>query len=130
MIIGMPNVHNHITDRFTSEIFYSVLHKHALSRKTRRNIGAVWHRLVLAYIKRAQNRGLGRAVAFAMIDGIDQHRNPEHIGQQDELLPARAALLANAGQEIDGVTLLVKGEIGFADELVQRSNQFLHEKFD
>ena len=76
MIIGMPNVHRRTTERFTPEIGDPALHKHPLSRNTSGNIGAVRHRLVLADIKRAQNRGLGRAVAFAMIDGIDQHRNP------------------------------------------------------
>src|SRR5437868_2752165 len=130
MIIGMPNVHRRTTERFSPEIGDSALHKHPLSRNTSGNIGTVRHRLVLADIKWAQYRGLGRAVAFAMIDRIDQHRNPEHVGQQDKLLPARAALLANAGQEIDRITPLVKGEIGFADEVVQRPDQFLHEEFD
>ena len=79
------------------------------------------HRLVLADIERPEHRGLGGAVALAMVDRIDQHRDPEHVGQQDELLPARRAFLAGPGQEIDRLLPFLEGEIGLADVVVQRA---------
>ena len=81
-----------------------------------RDIGAVRHRLVLADIERAEHGGLGGAVALAMVHRIDQHRNPEHVRQQDEFLPGRRAFLADAGQKIDRIAPFVEGEIGLADD--------------
>jgi hypothetical protein len=65
-----------------------------------------------------------------VVDGIDQHRNPEHVRQQDELLPARGAFLADAGQEIDRVFPFAEGKVGPANIVVQRLYQFFHQKLD
>ena len=85
---------------------------------------------MLTDIERAKHGGLGGAIALAMVHRIDQHGNPEHIRQQDEFLPARGAFLPGAGQKLDRVTPLVEGEIGLADEIVQRLNQFFHQEFN
>jgi len=90
----------------------------------------VRHRPVFADIERAEHRGLGGAIALAMVHRIDQHGDPEHVRQQDELLPGRRAFLAGTGQEIDRVTPFVEAEIGLAHEVVQRFHQFLQQKFD
>src|SRR4051812_20984987 len=126
----MPDIDRHACQRFTIEVGHSALYEHPLSGKLPGNIRAVRHRLVLANVKRPKHRGLGGALAVAMIDGIDQHGNAEHVRQQNEFLPARAALLADAGQEIDRVTPFVESEIRLADEVMQRPDQFLHQEFD
>src|ERR1700727_3048750 len=88
------------------------------------------HRLVFADIERPKHGGLRRAFALPVIDGVHQHRDTEHVGKQDELLPGSRAFLADAGEEIDRIFPFAEGEIGFADELVQRLGQFLHQEFD
>ena len=85
--------------------------------------------LVLADIERAEHRGLGGALALPVVDGIDQHRNAEHVGEQDELLPDRGALLTGPGQIVDRIFPLLEGEIGPADIIVQRFHQFLQQEF-
>ncbi len=87
------------------------------------------HLLVLADIERTEHGGLRRALAFPVVHGIDQHRHAHDVGQQDEFLPDRGALLSGAGQEIDRVLPLLEGEIGLAHEVVQRLHQFLQQEF-
>jgi len=64
-----------------------------------------------------------------VIDGIDQHRHPEHVGEQDELLADWRTLLAGPGQKIDRIFPFLEGEVGSADVLVQRFHQFLKQEF-
>ena len=130
VIVGVPDVDRHARQRLALEIGDAALHEHPLARQLGRDVGAVRHRLVLADIERAEHGGLGGAIALAVVDRIDQHRNPEHVRQQDELLPGRGAFLADAGQKIDRITPFVEGEIGLADEIVQRLHQFFHQEFD
>jgi len=85
---------------------------------------------VLPDIERAEHGRLGGAIALAMVDRIDQHRNPEYVRQQDELLPGRAAFLPDPGQKIDRMSPFVEAEIGLADEIVQRLHQLFHQEFD
>ena len=88
------------------------------------------HRLVFADIERAEHGGLGGAVALAVVHRVDQHRDPEHVGQKDELLPGRRAFLADAGQEFDRIVPFVEAEIGLADEIVQRLYELFHQELD
>ena len=87
------------------------------------------HLLVLADIERAEYGGLGGALALPVVHGVDQHRDTEHVGEQDEFLADRRALLAGAGQEIDRIFPLFEREVGLADVLVQRLHQFLQQEF-
>ncbi len=130
VVVGVPDVHRHPRQRSALEVGDTALHEHALARQLGRDVGAVRHRLVLADIERAEHGRLGGAIALAMVDRIDQHRNPEYVRQQDELLPGRAAFLPDAGQKIDRIPPFVEAEIGLADEIVQRLHQFFHQEFD
>src|ERR1700730_8559363 len=126
----MPDVDRDASQRLTLEVRHAALHEHPLARLIGRDIGAVRHLLVFADIERTKHGGLGRAVTLAMVHRIDQHRNPEHVRQQDELLPCVGACLADAGQEIDGVAPLVEGEVGLAHIVVQRLHELFHQEFD
>ncbi len=87
------------------------------------------HLFVLADIERAEHRGLGRAVALAMVHGVDQHRHAHHVGQKNEFLPDRRALLTRAGEEVDRVFPLLKGKIGLAHIIVKRFDELLQQEF-
>ena len=125
----MPDVDRHIRQRLALEVGDAALHEHPLARQIGRDIGAMRRHLVLADIERAEHRGLGGALALPVVDGIDQHRHAEHVGEQDEFLTDRGALLAGAGQEIDRIFPLLEGEIGLADIVVERLHQFLQQEF-
>jgi hypothetical protein len=125
----VPNVHRHACQRLAREVGDAALHEHPLARQRGRDIGAMRRHLVLADIERAEHRGLGGALALPVVDGIDQHRHAEHIGEQDELLPDRSALLTGPGQEIDRIFPFLESKIGPADIVVQRFHQFLQQEF-
>src|SRR5438445_10746699 len=95
----MPDVDRNARERLARKIGDPALHEHPLAGKICRDIGSMRHLLVFADIERTEYGGLGRAFALAMVDRIDQHRNPEHVREQDELLAGRRAFLADAGQD-------------------------------
>jgi hypothetical protein len=61
-----------------------------------------------------------------MIDGVDQHRHAERVGQEDELLTCRCAGLPGAGQEVDGALPLIERELNVAHESVQVLDKARH----
>jgi hypothetical protein len=54
-----------------------------------------------------------------MVQRDGQHRQPERIRQQDELLPLAVALLAGSGQELDAAHPLGFSQLHLAREIVQ-----------
>ncbi|AJC61594.1 hypothetical protein GZL_09071 [Streptomyces sp. 769] len=71
----------------------------------------------LGHVEGAQDRALG-AVCVA-VDGLDQHRHPEYVGEQHELLPAVVTHPADGGEEGDG-----------ALPLGHRRPQLLHQRME
>ncbi len=125
----MPDIDGDARQRLASKIRNTALHEHPLAGKLCRDVGAVRRHLVLADIERAEHGSLGGAFPLAVIDRIDQHRHPEHVGQQNELLADRRAFLAGAGEEVDRVFPFLEGEIGLLDIGVQRFYEFLQQEF-
>jgi hypothetical protein len=58
-----------------------------------------------------------------VVDGLHQHRDAEHVGEQDELLPRAVALVAGGGEKRDRLRPLALGELDILDERVQVPNQ-------
>ena len=75
----MPDVDRNIGERLAVEVGDATLHEHPLAGQIGRDVGAVRHDLVFADIERAEHGGLGGALAFPVVDGVDQHRDPEHV---------------------------------------------------
>ena len=65
-----------------------------------------------------------------MIDGIDQHRNAQRIGQQDELLPRCTAHLTGAGQEVDGMLPFGLCRLDITHEIVKMADQAFADFFN
>ncbi|MNE82114.1 hypothetical protein D3C80_1788110 [compost metagenome] len=62
-----------------------------------------------------------------MIDGVDQHRQADHIGKQDEFLTHQPiALLPGLGEEADAFEPFGFGQLHLAGEGVQVADQALH----
>lgn len=80
-------------------------------------------------IEGGQQGGLGSAIVGAVIDGVHQDADPERVGQQDELLAAVVAHLADACEELDGLQPLRLSGLHLADEGVQVADQTRDDRF-
>src|SRR5437868_1588352 len=49
-------------------------------------------------VERAEHRRLGRPRRLAVVDRVDQHRDAERVGEEDELLALVVGLLAGLGE--------------------------------
>ena len=58
-----------------------------------------------------------------MVDRVDEHRDAENVGEQNEFLPHVRAFLAGARQEVDRPLPFGKGEIDVAHEAVEMAHQ-------
>ncbi|MCY1308422.1 hypothetical protein D9M70_584290 [compost metagenome] len=63
-----------------------------------------------------------------MVDRVDQHRQADHVGQQDELLAYQSvAFLPGLGEEADSLEPFGLGQLHLAGESVQVTHQALHQ---
>jgi hypothetical protein len=77
----------------------------------------------LHHVERAEHGRLGRDAELPVRDRLDQHRQPEDVGQQDELLPLVVGLLPHPGQEVDRLLPLRDRQLNVAGERVQVPHQ-------
>ncbi len=73
----------------------------------------------LHHVERAEHRRLGRDAELPVGDRLDQHRQPEDVRQQDELLPLVVALVPGPGEEVDRRLPLGDRQLDVAGERVQ-----------
>jgi hypothetical protein len=78
-------------------------------------------------MKWALHRRRGRRAEGAVIDGIHQHADAEHVGCQDELLALGIADLADAGEPVDGGKPFLRGGFDIAHETVKMLHQRHHD---
>jgi len=64
-----------------------------------------------------------------VIDAVDEERETNDIGKQDELLAYIAADLANFCQELDSCHPLVCAETGFASKVMDVGDESLEQVF-
>ena len=69
-------------------------------------------------------RGAGRA---AVVHADDEHRQPERVGGEDELLALVVGDVAGAREEVDGGEPLLLGELDLAGEGVEMADERLHD---
>ena len=74
-------------------------------------------------MKRAEHGRFGGTVRLPVIEQINHHRNPQRVGEQDELLPLVAAHLTGFGQDFDRLEPLRLGQLHLLDEGVQMADQ-------
>jgi hypothetical protein len=97
--------------------------EHALARRVAGDVAAVRGDAVLADVERAEHGGVRCAVLIAVVDRVDQHRDAEDVGQQDELLTRRIRLVSGTRQKIDRGHPLVERQVDVAHERVQVLDQ-------
>src|SRR5713101_6014712 len=77
-------------------------------------------------VERAEDRALGCPTRQAMIDGIDQHRDPGNVGEQDELLAPLIAHVTSSGQELNPQCPFFLGELNLAHKGVNVGDEAGH----
>ena len=77
--------------------------------------------------ERPEDRLLGGAGRPAVVLGHDQLRQPERIGQEDELLAQVVALVADRGQELDARHPLRLGQLDLAGKAVEVAEKAGHD---
>ena len=73
----------------------------------------------LDHVERAEHGRLGGHAELPVGDRLGQHRQPEDVRQQDELLALVVALVTDAGQEVDRLLPLGDRQLDVAGERVQ-----------
>jgi hypothetical protein len=102
-------------------------------QQERRTGDAVGHVLAEPQLRRAvdvegpEHRRGGRLRIEPMVHLDDEHRQPEDVGGEDELLPLVVADLAGAGQPPDGGHPLGLGEAHLPGEGMQVPHQGRHQ---
>src|SRR5208337_5495819 len=77
-------------------------------------------------IERAEHCRIGQSRSGRVVHSVDQHRNPEDIGEQDELLAVLGAHLASLSEKLDRVSPLLVTERRLAEDRMQVPDQHLH----
>ena len=74
-------------------------------------------------MERPEDRRIGGPLGGLLVDHLDQHRQTERVGQQDELLALVVALVADGGEEFDPGEPLLAGQpdlLGEREQVLDR----------
>ncbi|MNF85449.1 hypothetical protein D3C84_678420 [compost metagenome] len=122
---GLPDIQDGAGDGLAAGIQHPAEHQRGLARGE----GHVLPMAALRHagdIERPEHRGLGGGLTGAVVDGVHQHGQAEHIRQQDEFLAHDAiAHLSGVGEKADAVQPFVLGQLHLAGEGVQVAHQAL-----
>ena len=123
--VGVPHVDRRPADGTARGIGYGDVdvQRKAAAQIARIDVGALFGERRVLDEERAEHRRLGRAGGRAIVDRVDQRRDAERVGEQDEFLPLVVGDMAGAGEEIDGVDPLRLGDRLFTDEVVEMAHQ-------
>ena len=80
--------------------------------------------------ERAEDRRLRRLRRAPVVDPDDQHREPEHVGEQHELLALVVGDVARAGEEVDPREPLLLGQLHLGRERVQMPDEALRDRLE
>lgn len=75
----------------------------------------------------AEDSCLGRVADCLVVDRDGLHRRPQHVGEQDELLPPVVGDMSCGGEEVDALLPFVPGQPHLAEERMQVSGEGLHD---
>lgn len=64
-----------------------------------------------------------------MVDRVDQHETPEHVGQENELCRISVHFCPVRVRKSIAYSPFLEGEIGLADIIVQRLHELLQQEF-
>jgi hypothetical protein len=127
VLVGLPDVDRGTRQRLTVRAGHLPGHQAGRALAVQRDVVPEFPRRRLDHVERPEHGRLGRGASGPVVDRLDQHGHPEHVGQQDELLPHVVAHVTGAGEEVDGYAPLLLGQLDVLDEVVQVAHQRRHD---
>jgi len=127
VVIGLPDIDRHALDWIAIGVGDAAMHKHRLALAIQRNVRAhlAWWRI--GHVEGAEDGRFRSAFRFAVIDGIDEHRHAEDIGQQNVFLAPVIAGLTGRCEKLDGFEPLFFGRLNLFYGFVQFANDDVHD---
>ena len=123
-VVGLPDVDLGGIYGITFYVDDAAAHEHGLAFLVEADVGAhcqLWRAIDVEGTEHGRFRGARR---FAVVDGVDQHRYPQHIGKQDKFLAPIVALVAGGSEELDGLQPFVLAGFELFDRRVQVLDQY------
>ena len=125
--IGLPDVDDGARDLLAVQAADRAAHVQRRADRALRHVGAVRQFRRVLHVERPEDRGFGAALGLVLVQRDRQHRQAEHVGQQDELLTLVVALLAGRRQERDGALPFAFGQSVLAGEVVEVRDEAGHQ---
>jgi hypothetical protein len=125
--VGLPDVEHPAGDRVPRQVAHRAVQ---VERRTRQAVGHVAGVVELrgaVDVEGAEHGGRRRLRVEAVVHLDDEHRQPEHIGGEDELLPLLVADLAGGGQPLHRGHPLGLGQPHLPREVVQVPHERGHQ---
>jgi hypothetical protein len=126
LVIGLPDIDLGVIDRLAVGPGDASLDQHRVAFLVEADIRAHRQFRRVGNVERAKNGGFGRTRRLAVVDGVNQHRDAQDIGQQDIFLPPVIAHLAGPGQEHDRLEPFLLGGFDLLDGRMKVPRDHLH----
>ena len=123
----LPDFEHRAGDRFPARRQHAAAKRRGLAGVLRGQVGPALARGRAFHVEGPKHRALGTAGGHPVVDGVDQHRDPERIGKEDELLPLFVAHLSRLGEEPDGRKPLLGCGLDLAHDRVQMADDALED---
>src|ERR1700722_5860302 len=107
LFVRLPCVNLRAGDRSARDVEHSTAHEERLALAIETDICAERIPGRAGNIERAENRVLGTGSRAWVTKSVNQHRDPEHVGQENEFLSPVTARLPRLSQKIDAVQPLL-----------------------
>jgi hypothetical protein len=87
VVVGLPDLQQRAGDRPAVDVADGCFDPAGLPRRTEGDVAALLDLRRTGDEERAEHGGLGHVALGRVVDRDRLHRQPEHVGEQDELLP-------------------------------------------
>lgn len=125
--VRLPNIDTRADDRIPGGVPQGAADEHGLTFAIATDGAAVLEGDRIVCVEGAEHGPLGCARRLRVVHGVNEHREAERVGKEDELLARVAAFLPRRGEEIDRGHPFVGGEPRFARKVVQVRHQLRHD---
>ena len=123
-VVGLPDVDFGGGDGLAFGVEDAPAHEHGFAFLVEADVGAHCQLRRAVDMKGTEHGRFRGARRLAVIDGVDQHRYPQHIGKQDKFLAPVVALVAGGSEELDGLQPFVLAGFELFDRRVQVLDQY------
>ena len=122
-VVGLPDVDLGGIYGITFYVEDAAAHEHGLAFLVEADVGTHCQLRRAVDMKGTEHGRLRGARRLAVVDGVDQHRYPQHIGEQDKFLAPVVALVTGGSEELDGLQPFFLTRFELFDRRVQVLNE-------